>query len=1785
MFDHAAPTSADARPQPDTGPLAWVIAELRTSLAGARSGLEAYVSACALAGTPSPAALASAEHARHVLHEAAGVLDMVGEPMAARQLRVAETLIAGDDPAGRGVDRDVALAVDRALQATLAYLEWRVQGQVVSPVVLFSHYRELQQFAGAERIHPADLWPAPSLRETVLAPLDAHPFAPDDSLRRLFDRFVLLVLQANNAQAAQQLAVLCTGLAKGAPDLHSGTFWMVAGGFCEAVALRLLPMDLYVKRGLSRLLQQFIAIAHGHPEVSEVLWRDMLFFCAQAQLSADADDAPATLAEVRRVYRLHEHPPVDYVQAVVVLGDPLQRAPLQAALQEAQRYWELYTRGHIEGSADVLAAVARLCATLVPLQPPGVQLAQRLAELVRHISSDVAPPAPDLAMEVATAMLCVEAVFSGAVRQASDLERRFGHIEARLQALTTGRTLEPAEPWMQALYRQADESHSLRSLVQELQASLADTERQLEDFLRGDIGPGLQGARQRVDQMHGVMGLLGLDAAQQALRVMAEAIERLAQGLTDGAERDDLLQRLSHNVGGLSFVIDALHHQPHRARDLFVFDAEQRCLRRHDAWLAQTPPDTESDDQSRLQLQLQRVVEALDDGVDVPTLRDQLDALAEQAALADQPAMARAAREAADAVAQDAASGAQALSQLSDLVPMPSQPLPLPDTPADEQADTASGDPDMVAVFLAEAADVLTDAAQALDALRQAAGDVAALTRLRRAFHTLKGSARMVGLSDFGEAAWAVERSLNDALATPEAVPPALIDEVDSAWHRISAWTQTLARSDEQAVDTGAADETPRADTPEPGDDTQMEGTPDGDAVADKTDADADTLAPITDVAELSTPIRNDDTVRQIGPVRVGIRLYNVFLNEADTWSRQLQQALDEWALQPSQPVPAEAAGFAHSLAGSSATLGVEPLADLARRMEAALDKVALAQWSAQTLPPDTSACLCGAAQELRRLLHQFAAGIYREPQPDWLQRLDSLQHELLRPAVRSAEVSDAVPVQPLHDGEWRDEPDADLFPLFEAEAQELMPRLLAVLRQWAARPDNRSAAAEMQRVLHTLKGSARLAGALRWADQVHALETQVQAMSLQASTDDLLWLQNQTDALLQAWQQLSPASSPLELGLPAVVQTLDDEPSAPVAVPVSPSERQGAPDGLVWPQHPTAPGARQARTTLRVATDVLDRLVNEAGEIMIGRTRVQGSLAAARGSLTELSANLERLRLQLRDMELQTETQMQSRLALARDTQQAFDPLEFDRFTRVQEITRSMAESVNDVATVQRQLQRALDGADDQLDAQGRQSRALQRDLLGTRLVEFEAMAERLYRVVRQAAKETGKQVRLDIVGGAIDMDRGMLERLTPAFEHLLRNAVVHGVEAPEVRQAAGKAPEGRIAIELTQLGNDVRMVVSDDGAGLDLAALGARAQALGLSVPQADDTEAWAELVFVPGLSTAASLSALAGRGVGMDVVRSDIVSLGGRVQVHHTPTAGCRIEMVLPLTTAITQVVTMRVGDHVFGVPATLVETVRRFDAATLQQAYAAGHLPEAGEAAPLFWAGALLQQSPAPQQWLARGNTCVWLRSAGQRVALHVDEVMGSQEVVVKKLGPQLSGVPGLAGMSVLGSGAVALIHNPVVLARLHGDRARAYARSALPEATPEPLAAPLSRQPLVLVVDDSITVRRVTQRLLVREGYRVALAADGLQALELLPRETPTAVLCDIEMPRMDGFDLLRNLRGDARWAGVPVIMITSRIADKHRELALSLGANHYLGKPYPEDELLGLLAGYTRSAD
>jgi chemosensory pili system protein ChpA (sensor histidine kinase/response regulator) len=1953
----------------DLGPLAWVLDELRKSLESASSALRRFVRDAAQARGQDMASVDTGHLriARQHMHQAVGALEMVGLGAPASILRAME------GAAQKFVERPelcteaAAAKVERAGFALTEYLEALLGGKNVSPLSLFPQYKDVQDLAGADRVHPADLWAMDWRWHELQSPAARESLKYEPAVRARMDQAVLRVVKTADAPAARELADISLGLGASQEARQPRVFWRIAAGYFEALSLGLLPADVYVKRAASRVLLQYASLAKGDAAVSDRLAHDLVFFCAQA-LPARPTDAPALMA-VRQAYGA-KGKPVDYTTSPFGRFDPMLLAQMRKRIASAKESWSALSGGDAHKIKGVVEQFQAVCDTLLKLYPPSEPLAKALAGAMESVGRSGRAPSAELAMEVATAVLYLEAAFQDLDPNDATLAERTQRLAQRLGKVVLGGAPEPLEHWVEDLYRRVSDKQTMGSVVGELRGTLGELEKVLDAFFRNPVEKGaLREAPNFLAQMRGVLSVLGLEQASQAVQRMRETVEDIITTEVDEekARATGTFEKLGTNLGALGFLIDMLNYQPSLAKKLFVWDDANGELR---------------------------------------PLMGREAAVAAQAPAFDEIALAIPA--AAPAAAKPAAS-APAGIDFSFL--QPQAPAPAAAAPAAPAADADDEEEELLDIFLEEAREVVGNGLAAIEALHAEPANLADMTTLRRAFHTLKGSSRMVGLTEFGEAAWSMEQVMNTWLADQKPSTEDLrslctqglelfrvwIDDI--AQHSETRWKASTFRAPADAMRTEARlvsitgpkpaaapvaapvvapvaesiapvaepiapqdaeiisslmalDELPPAEalvepepeptlatprTPEPHADalpvfelelpeetsgsTEVEELNPDDlppefalelgatqitarsepseppideelpelattVILPKDDLPAAPLQPAApmeiegiDFASVSAlagqppaaaPVlaaaphaapepepdaqaavqaeaeaeaetephpSRDEQVKVIGELRIGIPLYNVYLNEADEWSRRLATEISEWALEMNQRVPDSTVGWAHALAGSSATVGFHALSEIARGLEGALQHTqALACGTAEHARVFTE-----AAEEVRRLLHQFAAGFLKEPDPDVLAALHELRDaegeprtespeselpgsgfgdlDFSRPPAASPVARPANPIfapvqsviapkqAPLaavsgeEDLDVVDAIDPDLFPIFEEEAAELMPALGGALRLWAGHPQQREPRDQVLRALHTLKGSARLAGALQLGELAHRMESEVEYLGQEnIAAADVETLLQRFDVMqarfdtLRATGGFAPAEAPA--AAPAPHQPSVDQPlpqasaqaasGLPPLNPVAASVR-GA---IALPAATTLVPARQAANqAVRVRSQLLDRLVNQAGEVMITRSRLESELKQLRGSLGDLTGNLDRLRSQLRDIELQAESQMQSRLAQAKDTAAGFDPLEFDRFTRVQELTRMMAESVNDVATVQRNIHRVVEATEDDLIAQGRQTRELQRDLLRTRMVEFEGISDRLYRVVRLAAKESSKQVKLDLLGGSIEMDRGVLDRMTPAFEHLLRNCVAHGIEAPQARVAAGKDASGTIVIHLRQEGNDVSVEFQDDGAGLNIARIREKALQQGMITPdqQISDDEA-ANLIFLPGFSTAQQVTELAGRGIGMDVVRAEVNALGGRIETSTQAGRGTSFKLVLPLTTAVTQVVMIRTGKLAVGVPANLVELVRRAPAKEVQQAYNSGLFEFGGEQLPFFWSGALLQSSARSGEPQGKTLPVVIFRSAAQRVAVHVDEVLGNQEVVVKNLGQQLSRLPGLAGMTVLASGAVVLIYNPVALTQVYGEQARALsADHAQPEMLEQPaqpaavLMPAVPAVPLVLVVDDSITVRRVTQRLLQREGYRVALAADGLQALERLAEELPSVVLSDIEMPRMDGFDLARNIRGDARLAQLPIVMITSRIAEKHREHAKELGVNHYLGKPYSEEELLSLVKHYA----
>ena len=802
------------------------------------------------------------------------------------------------------------------------------------------------------------------------------------------------------------------------------------------------------------------------------------------------------------------------------------------------------------------------------------------------------------------------------------------------------------------------------------------------------------------------------------------------------------------------------------------------------------------------------------------------------------------------------------------------------------------------------------------------------------------------------------------------------------------------------------------------------------------------------------------------------------------------------------------------------------------------------------------------------------------------------------------------------------DDIDHDLLPIFLEEAKEIIPSVSDCMRRWRSAPINHAPVTELARHLHTLKGSARMAGLMRLGELAHVIESRIITMDQVAEP-----AKNKFDEVDDGVDRFSAAIDLLASG---------DFSATSIELPVIPDISQDLPGPLAVMAATRAEiiaegeklEGRERQSMLRVNADTIDRFVNDAGELSIARSRIDQEVMTFKQSLVELTDNINRMKSQLREIEIQAETQIQSRIRDAEEHGEKFDPLEFDRFSRTQELTRFLAESLNDVITLQLSLQKNIDESEAALLQQARLNRDLQQGLMGVRLVPLGNLQDRFYRLLRQTAKELDKKANLEFRGVRVEIDRSVLEKITGPFEHLLRNAVAHGLESPTERVARGKSEIGEITIDAQQVGNEVVLTLSDDGNGLNFARIRAKAVERGLLDANADVNETQlTQFIFMAGFSTADEVSQIAGRGVGMDVVRNEIVSLGGRIDIASTPGRGTTFTIALPLTLAVTQAVMVMVSGTMYAIPSVMIEQVQEYKGKRYEPFMDLSEIEWKGNRYPLRSMEALLGGRPSMS--VLRKASVILAKSGQQRAAVQVDSIIGNREIVVKTIGPQLARLIGVAGATMLGSGQIVLIMNPVQLvyrdstrvavdgmaiagiaaasrAQLTTDtsqrRLATFETTAEPErevtqgqslaaaiAASEPAAtrattvvAKENAVPLVMVVDDSLTVRKITSRMLIREGFAVATAKDGVDGLQQLQDIEPDLILLDIEMPRMDGFEFARNVRADAKTKSIPIIMITSRTAEKHRNRALELGVNEYMGKPYQEEQLLVLIRQFTR---
>jgi len=797
----------------------------------------------------------------------------------------------------------------------------------------------------------------------------------------------------------------------------------------------------------------------------------------------------------------------------------------------------------------------------------------------------------------------------------------------------------------------------------------------------------------------------------------------------------------------------------------------------------------------------------------------------------------------------------------------------------------------------------------------------------------------------------------------------------------------------------------------------------------------------------------------------------------------------------------------------------------------------------------------------------------------------------------------------------------------FVPEASEHLETMTAALLSLADSGGSDPSVAALFRAVHTLKGAAYVVGCTPMGAVAHAVEdllVAVRAGQLHVTPGAIDEVHAAIDL---AKRMLDPGAEPALDFTRAASQVRDrltrllSQAVAPaVAAPVAePLQQLAAPDSepldsptTLAPAVPSAasspaPASRPAvaprvgRQTIRVALDRLDALMDLVGELVIARSALERRLGeidrlgeilfASRARLGQAVADVERRSLEARLPSRRSRGPAEDERARPRSVAELFAELEFDRYDDLTLFARSVSEIAADIAEVHTELASLGRSVREDVGLVHRLTGEVRAGLGRARLVPIGSLYTRFARQGQEAAKAAGKTVRIETSGESVELDASVIEQIVDPLLHLAQNAVAHGIEDPEDRQAAGKPLAGVVSLTASHRGAFVVVEIADDGRGIDVDRLRERAVAQGFLTAEAAaamSPEDALELIFRPGFSTAAEVTTTAGRGVGMDVVRTNVGRLNGEVEVWTEPGMGTRFSLRLPLTVLVTEALLVRAAGEALAVPVNAVHVI-----ATLGPSER--RMTEDGEAAQIEerWLPmvhldrALGLPEPATNERLQ----VLALRGGGGLFACAVDQVLHKEEIVVKPLGAFLDGVGPYAGATVAADGRVTLLLDPVRLGEI-ATRPAAPARDRKAAASLPPLAAAdpgdgatgrfhrtLSgaQNGRVLLVDDSISVRKFVAQMLEKAGFEVVAAADGAEAMACLGEGDFDVLVTDLEMPRLNGYELLEDVRRRAGTRDLPVVVLTTRSGEKHQNLARRLGVNHYITKPVIEDALVRLV--------
>ncbi len=1081
--------------------------------------------------------------------------------------------------------------------------------------------------------------------------------------------------------------------------------------------------------------------------------------------------------------------------------------------------------------------------------------------------------------------------------------------------------------------------------------------------------------------------------------------------------------------------------------------------------------------------------------------------------------------------------------------------------------------PELLAGFASEATELLARIAANVEQVHLQPALVNYLDEARRAAHQAKGAASMIGLTDLAHVFYFMEEALEElrAARTPFNDDAASIFET-CVW-QVGEYVNRLVRGEQASrilsPDAAAALESLRG---------QSSSTP-GAGI------------------RVSPPSAGGAPPAQMGPVRpIPAELLEVFRLEAEEHLTRIGDSLGQLERQPGrQDLLLEVRRSVHTLKGASGSVGFGELSRLSHRMEDLLDRLAE---SGDALSAGHRALLVSTFDVLSDMAAGSNPAELQERVTALYGRYDECERTLGTDAKPSVPGTSG-PSQPAMPGL-----SAELIESFRLETEERLQSVQEQLRMLESNPADADLTLAIRRTIHTVKGASAMVGHVPMSRLAHRMEDLLEALAAHAvtyddETRDLLYLA--ADALADLASSLGrPGSQPadafdeivggfdLRLREFTAARAKAGKQTAMVPLGAEPAIELTGPraEGAAPVNAPSASGQY-----VRVPIERLDELVRLVSELLVNRSTFEQHLGAYGREVAELDLSISRLKRVSQRLDSETEVtalrggigQLTVRgvlLPAKVDKREEFDTLEFDRYTDLHLVSRDLAETAVDVTATASELRARSGDFDSYLNRLSRLTSDVQDRLMRMRMVPLASLSTRLHRTVRVTSERTGKQAEFTIEGDRVELDKTVLEEMAGPIEHALRNAVDHGIESEALRRATGKPARGRITLEAHYEGTQVVLTISDDGAGINPELVRTAAIERGL-LSEADAAnmpdERVLDFIFQPGFSTTRSVSETSGRGVGMDVVKSTVTRLKGTVELTSSPGRGTRLTVRLPMTLAIMRVILIKANATSFALPANVVTRILRVGPESIENLGGKEMLRSDGKIVPLLRLGEALHLKGQPDQAVARPPVLL-LQLGDHSMALLVDEVIDAREVVVKTLGTMLRKVRGFTGATLMGDGSVVLILNPSDLVENQVTRT---SHLALPSH-----AAPLANRALeILTVDDSVSVRRVLAKLIEGAGWRPTPAKDGIEALEVLQRGLrPDAILLDVEMPRMDGYELLGALRAIPQFRNVPVVMLTSRSGDKHRKKAFELGATDYLVKPYQDDTLLAVVRRVVREA-